>query len=53
MTESTCEARRGLLCIAVLLMTWIAIAALAILVGLVNSLDLLRKSPLAVLREAD
>ena len=39
--------------VAVLLMTWIAIAALAILVGLVNSLDLLRKSPLAVLREAD
>lgn len=31
---------------------WIAVAALAVIVGLVNSRDLLRKPPLAVLRES-
>ena len=36
-----------------LMITWVTVAGLAVLVGLVNSIDLLRKSPLAVLREAD
>lgn len=33
--------------------TWFAVAALAIVIGLGNSLEILRKPPLAVLREAD
>ncbi|HSL72019.1 MAG TPA: FtsX-like permease family protein, partial [Longimicrobiales bacterium] len=33
--------------------TWLAIAALAVVVGLLNSLDALNKPPLAALREAD
>jgi putative ABC transport system permease protein len=33
--------------------TWIAVAALAIAIGLGNSIDILRRPPLAVLREAD
>ena len=34
-------------------LTWLAVAALAVVVGLANSIDVLRKPPLAVLREAD
>ena len=36
-----------------LISTWFGVAALALLIGLLNSLDLLRKPPLAVLREAE
>ena len=38
---------------AALSLTWLAVAALAVVVGLANSVDVLRKPPLAVLREAD
>jgi putative ABC transport system permease protein len=34
-------------------LTWLSVAVLAVVVGLANSIDVLRKPPLAVLREAD
>jgi putative ABC transport system permease protein len=39
--------------LAALAVTWTVIAAIAVTVGLINSLDVLRRPPLAVLREAD
>jgi putative ABC transport system permease protein len=39
--------------VTALVITWAVIAAIAVTVGLVNSIDVLKRPPLAVLREAD
>jgi putative ABC transport system permease protein len=39
--------------VGILTATWIAVAALAVVIGLGNSVEILRKPPLAILREAD